>query len=92
VKPSELLSDESKWTKKEIARDKSGNCVHPKSSDAVCFCILGAYYKCESVGIGRVSAAVRDLFPERDQGIPYFNDHPETTFEDVRKVLLAAGL
>ncbi len=39
---SELLT-EATWTKGTFARDKKGGCVDPKSPDAVCWCLSGAF-------------------------------------------------
>jgi hypothetical protein len=46
VKVHELLSDESKWTKGEYARDKDGKPCHSRSQEAVKWCVLGAVNKC----------------------------------------------
>lgn len=66
-----------------------------------CYCLLGALehrygldkgkvrpiqrvlYK---AALRRVKKAIYILFPERNLNIAAFNDHPQTTIEDVRKV------
>jgi hypothetical protein len=54
--------------------------------------------------IAEIGETAKRLFPERAKAVmemegatghhylACFNDHPETTFEDVRRVLLEAGL
>lgn len=62
------------------------------------FCIVGANGHANRYGVGiqRVEQTVRVLFPERLQPYPKgkglrpaarFNDHPDTTLEDVMLVL-----
>lgn len=86
MKPSELLSDESKWTKGAFAEDRKGIPVHSKSDDAVKWCILGALNKCgcikEQVKLEQIVMG----------NAAEFNDAPTTTFRDVRELLLKAGL
>lgn len=49
MKIHELLSDPAKWTQDANARDKHGNPVNAESEDAVCWCLIGALYKCYPV-------------------------------------------
>lgn len=46
MKVHELLSDETKWTRACGARDATGRQVEPCSSNAVCWCLVGAIEKC----------------------------------------------
>lgn len=107
MKPSELLDKPEKWTKGVPARTATGEQSPSFTSDAVCWCALGALTRCGvydrklKIKLGEIAAK---LFPERvkdckrislQQGIYFaaaFNDHPDTTFEDVRKVLIESGL
>lgn len=41
----ELLNDEERWTQKSFAKDIHGFPVAAGSSDAVCFCMMGALAK-----------------------------------------------
>lgn len=45
TKLRELLSDESKWTQRTMARDAENNCVPLASKDACKFCLVGALDK-----------------------------------------------
>lgn len=52
MKVRELLTDESKWIKACLAKDKNGNRVGPLLfPDAVSFCIAGALVHCYYDGI-----------------------------------------
>ncbi len=42
----ELLSDPTKWTQGESARDEHGNKCSALEPQAVCFCLLGAMNRC----------------------------------------------
>jgi len=46
MKIRELLTDESKWTKRFYAVDSNGEPLPPRSENAVSWCILGAINKC----------------------------------------------
>ena len=83
MKAYELLSDESKWTKCGIARDMYGNVCPARSTEAICWCAVGAVEKCYddkeySINIGR-------LYMESDGNIGRWND--STTFEEVKAML-----
>jgi hypothetical protein len=41
----ELLSDKSRWTQGQSARDSEGRPVEPDSPYAVCWCVEGALHK-----------------------------------------------
>lgn len=41
----ELLSDESRWTQGEYAKDGLGKCVGPKDKNACSWCLVGAFIK-----------------------------------------------
>lgn len=107
MKPSELLTDESKWARGCYARDKQGESVPPESQESVCWCMIGV---CLASGIwdsaidrrlrGVIALeANRGLVPSLgeypevwDIHVASFNDAPETTFEQVKRVLVEAGL
>lgn len=97
-KLSELLTDESKWCKEALGRLADGTiCEAANLSDAVSNCLLGAVckiYPDETPAridlIQKLRKAHHKLFPDRScefQSIFEFNDHPDTTFDDVQAVI-----
>jgi hypothetical protein len=103
----ELLSDESKWTRYTLSRDAAGTTVDPLDDDAVSFCVMGAccrvyFFKGKDAAQSKLDEAANKLFPERlaerSRGGPvlrnasFINDHPATTFEDIRKLLEEADV
>lgn len=46
MKVHELLTDETKWCKGDLARNSRGRTVSPKDDTAVCWCMLGAMLRC----------------------------------------------
>lgn len=93
MKPSELLSDESKWTQKCSSRDKQGFLVSPKYSTACMWCLTGALYKCavDFVAYNQTVCQLKAVLPGVGS-IPAWNDNPNRTFAEVRAKLLEAGL
>lgn len=100
---SSILTGPDKWCKGSSARDEDGNPVLTTSRSACMFCIGGAIAKISS-GINnkflirnKISKSIRKLFPGRGGQmhdvieIEAFNDHPDTTFEDVQKVIEDSG-
>ena len=65
-------------------------------------CLVGASQNVPLPGIGwerlcdRVDMVVKEQYPERRKGslatVPNFNDHPDTTFSDVERVLEKAAV
>lgn len=49
IQARDLISDESRWTTKEFARDRDGQYVDPLSHRATRFCALGAAMRVTSV-------------------------------------------
>lgn len=104
---SDILTGPDKWTKNAPAVNAADEAVLPYSDTACKFCLGGAVsrlnFRKSSWGDGtdymrtRLVRAVRKLFPDR-LGIPNnvvaieaFNDHPDTTFEDVKMVIADSG-
>ncbi len=96
-----------KWIKFAYARNKNGEDISglinsQMINNGVCFCLLGGIRKVFKVDddISNKTQEVRDkivtaiekLFPRRPSSIHVFNDHPETTFEDRKKVLKEANV
>lgn len=90
MKAHELLSDRSKWTQGELARNCDGCSCDPESDEAVAFCAIGALVKCyghqsveyyENLRAARRNAA--KLFHEEQ--VMWVND--EIGYEAVMRVL-----
>ena len=85
MKISETITKET-WTKGAFARDKNGNAVGILDQRAVAWCLIGwiekVYFNSWPSKVRREVAAqikVTTVFRTTAD----FNDHPETTFEDV---------
>lgn len=91
MKIQELLSDESKWTKGEMARNIDGDQVGYDNPTAVCWCLLGAINKCypyekrETIRQKIFNFINDSLLCEK--GITGFNDSPKITFSDVKNLI-----
>ena len=92
-----------KWTQHDYARDKNGRETSIFDPEATCFCLLGGISKVYNVTVDdlddktleireKINEAIRKLFPDRPSYIHKFNDHPDTTFEDIKKVLKEANV
>lgn len=93
MKPSDMLSDESKWTKRAMGRRQDGTICAAGNPAAVCRCLVGTLLTCGITPDTENWAQLEKY--ARDKGFPSligFNDHPNTTFSDVHAALLAAGL
>lgn len=89
TKPSEALSDESKWVQRSPAIDINGDPCHPDKG--VCWCLLGVMLYC-GVSFEKRQQVRAMTVRMGFEGVSDFNDHPNTTFKDVRNLLLRAGL
>lgn len=96
MKMYELLDKPEKWTQGFIARDESSNPTAPLDDYAVCWCLLGALDKCyprhylevrkiNKTTECRLSEAIRKKY---SKSLVQFNDNPNTTFDQVRSILL----
>lgn len=57
----ELLGDESRWTRRTMARDRVGESVSPVDDTAVCWCLVGAIRKV--IGHDPVAQVLADIPP-----------------------------
>lgn len=86
MKIKELLSSSRKWTKGAFAKDESGSPVASMSYRAVCYCLIGATRHCynnpddQNNILSIIEAKIK-------QSIPSWNDAPERTFDDIRKLV-----
>jgi hypothetical protein len=86
----DIFTDESRWTKGAAARDINGNIANCLFDDAVSFCIYGALGKSDpdTFGVDSEIKIRRYLYDiGYIGGIAMFNDDPNTTFEDIRKMV-----
>ena len=97
----ELFEDASRWTKGENyigCRDWKGELVHHrKSPSACCFCLgaaIGLVYPGDVELANSLSKALKVLRNEYHWfgSIPEWNDHSETTIDDVRNVARLANI
>ena len=96
-----LFSDESKWTKRTSARNKFGTPISTYLPYASSFSLYGAMFKQKldagSAEVHCVAMVVRGLFYTRIEKLGHygdiivqFNDHPDTTFADIKAVIAKA--
>lgn len=89
----ELLSDETKWTKGESARDANGKAVPSTSEDAASFCLIGAIHQADGAYHDVRNALVAQILKRSERSVVYFNavvyfnDLPTTTHADILGVL-----
>ena len=98
-KVREHLSDEKHWTKYDDARTAEGDCCLPNDPLARSWCLYGACTLQASNWIERagamdeISSSIQRLYPDlmkdqpEDDLIAIFNDLPDTTIEDIHRVL-----
>ena len=101
MKPSELLSSPEKWGKGHYAKTIKGLVTTTGDKDAYCFCLVGSFIRCfpdvdAHEGVKVLVPAIEKRFPERltrpTDVVVQFNDHPDTTYEEVISVLKEANL
>lgn len=105
MKISDVLTDESKWTKGYSARDARGQYVSPLSDAACSFCLRGAIERAgeshshESEMIRTIEDYVAQLptAPHYIEGSGHcsmvmFNDSETTQWSDIKKMLEELGL
>lgn len=93
----EILSDESKWTKRTFARNVGGIEILPENEEAVAFCLLGAERKVIN-NLLKEGEGFDSIYEEDDHDIgllrkcvygmagvdwtiPRFNDSEDTDFD-----------
>lgn len=102
---NDLFEWEYQWTKGASGRNSLNEPVETYG-DAMCWCLAGRLEHLFGIkGLSilspiviRIVADIRDCFPERvtfDSDLVFdiikFNDHPDTTFDDVQYVLRLAN-
>ena len=91
MKVKELLTDESKWIKEWFAMSERGRYVPPNSRLACKWCLRGAIRRCYEVVDNLYTDNVVDVEQKVvnviGMSIPKWNDAPERTFADVKKLV-----
>lgn len=93
-----LFSDKKRWTKGAFARTNDRRSVSPRSSAAVCWCLLGGANKCYPDRVKRnrvcsdIVVSMRKLFPSFLGSISSFNDWRETGIMKIRAVVKDANV
>lgn len=92
----DIFTSKDKWTKGFYARDKYGQKCFEGSTDATCYCILGAikkvYYGLPVEVDNKLETALKKLHPNSSGNYVHFNDDPKTTFEDIIELIKEAGV
>lgn len=81
-----MLNEET-WTQGAYARDRFGRAEDVNSPEACQFCLIGAAYKLYGDVDAPVIRKIRDIL---GTFVPYWQDRPGRTFEEVREVILKA--
>lgn len=93
---AELLDSPEKWTKGAIARDENGDdSIWEHDSKARCWCLTGAVFLCYGCPSFSVLEKLENILADEGFGdceVSTWNDAPERTFEDVRRVIEKAGI
>lgn len=88
MKIYELLNSPEKWTKRTMARNSKNEKTFPRSPEACCWCLAGAFIK---TYIHVPYQEYNDLLLKIEKELVLmgystmyqFNDAPETTYENV---------
>lgn len=91
MKVADLLTDDSRWTQGENARDDGGFPIAAESEDAICWCLAGAIKRCYG-DEDEVLRVLRIVHNRLNTQIDIWNDAPERTFADVRALIEALDL
>lgn len=98
----DLYDHPNHWVKGKYSVDNKGSIVQPYSAEAVSWCLTGGANLVTATPeldivlclmlIKVLSHNIQLLYPTRSRGselftLDDFNDHPDTTIEDVRKVI-----
>ena len=96
MKISELLGSPDKWCQGSGAQKEDGAIVDSLSQNATKWCIYGALWKCyrdseeRYEALMKLNEALKMVFG--DSHLVWWNDYRYRTFEDVRQLVLEAGV
>lgn len=89
-RPSEVISTPQKWIKGAFARTSVGGPTCTFSDGAACWCVGGAALRCSALHnfpsnlfLARILDKIRPGF----SNVGDWNDHPETSHEEVLRVV-----
>lgn len=97
----ELFASPETWIRGEVARNSAGGPANCESEDAVCWCLLGAIYRCygredrSSEDIRRVTEQIQQWFKDNDintPGITHYNDKVAVGFSDIKRLVTALNI
>lgn len=95
----ELFDHPSRWIKGALRGRRDGmgfvRTGIPDCEEPNCFCLLGGaieVYGSPSPQAKRLREVITELFPQFQHSLVDFNNHSETTFADIRKVLEKANV
>lgn len=97
MKVKELLSDESKWCQRALARvdkENEASAISPRSLKATCWCLEGAIVRCYPTHAARIMAEgrIKNALNGDWIYVSSFNDSEATTFADIQRVLELADV
>lgn len=92
MKIKELFSSPEKWTKKDYALDANGVFVPPRDKSAVSWCLYGAVCKCYYPDRLGMISVIEKIKQRLDKSGAVWNDAPERTFEDVKRLAEALDI
>lgn len=87
MKILDILTDETKWIKGRLLNGHGGYCLRGALSRASRG-QHGLYEQKEEA----LLSAIKTLYPDGPGSITLFNDHPDTTFSDIQRVVKFADV
>ncbi len=87
---AELLEKPEAWTQGASAKNSDGMRTGVSAESAVCWCVLGAIWKCYVYD--SLSEKMRDKLAELVGDIVKFNDAPGRTHAEVLEAVRKAGI
>ena len=96
MKISDILTDESKWTRGVFARNENDDPVDSLSKEAVKFCLIGAAnracYESNSSDVRSIDRLHQIVVKRGYTSVSMFNDASDVTFSDILEVIKEADV